>query len=165
MAMLRHGLMLLAAAGLTGGACRASDPLNPSETELFARIDRATATNPPTAAGIASAFGLDAACANKTCFFDQGKIAGLSYAQGNLRPGKDGVIFVLEKFSGECIHASAIAARYRVSEAEQTCSDAVCWYRNAHRDWGIIGFEVATPQSQCVSSVVINTSPEWRAAK
>ena len=162
--MLKHGLALLLAAGLAGSAaCANDDPPNPSETALFARVDQALASNPPSTADIVKAFGLPADCERKSCFFEASQIAGARSERGNLRSNADGLIFVLEKLSGECIRASAVTRRFRTGPAEQSCFDAQCWYLRSQHDWGIVSFEVVTPEAQCVSSVVINTLPEMRA--
>jgi hypothetical protein len=133
-----------------------------SEAALFAKLDQSLNRSPPDAEDIIQAFQLSDSCRTKTCWISPGAIAGLRYEKGNLRQPKDGLIFVLEGFTGTCIRTQRAEAHFGLGAAEQVCSHGECWYRTAQHSWGILGFGIDAPDSQCVSSVVINTTDHQR---
>ncbi|WP_156522002.1 hypothetical protein [Croceicoccus mobilis] len=136
--------------------------LTTDERLLFSKLDAAVTHEPPRARDIIASFGLPDDCQHKSCFFEAMKIGGLRIDGGNLRQQADGIIFVLEGFSDTCIRADRVASYFDANEPEQSCRDALCWYADAQHEWGIITFELEHPNSQCVSSAVINSLPEHR---
>jgi len=133
-----------------------------AESTLFEKLDRAISNAPPRAGDVVQAFGLDDDCAGNGCFFKGGDIGGIKYASGNLRPTKEGLIFVLEDFSGQCVRVDQAEVHYGTRKPEEGCDHGGCWYRSAQYEWGIIGFGVKDPKAQCVSSLVINTEQYQR---
>lgn len=138
---------------------------NVSERNLIARLETVLADAPPLPAKIVSEFKLPGACKQKSCFFQASKLAEASYAGGNLRPSRDGLVFVLEDFGGQCIRAKSVAGQFGPSEVTQGCAHGGCWYREVQYDWGFLAFGLEKPDSACVSSVVINGLPQRRSAQ
>ena len=98
----------------------------------------------------------------KSCFFEAATMAEAEHGGGNLRPTKDGLVFVLEQLRGRCIRTDMAAKRYGPAEMRQVCNHGGCWYLEARRNWGVLGFGLEKPNSACVSSVVINSLPYER---
>lgn len=161
----RYGLFveILVGIGITGALWwQLNRDLEPAEQQLFEKLNFAMSGNPPRAEDVVKAFDLGKECAHKTCFFDSGQIGRLQYGKGNIRPSKEGLIFVLEDFAGACIRVNRAESHFGTAEPEQGCSHGGCWYRSSQRNWGIIGFGLKERQAQCASSVVINTQPYQR---
>ena len=133
-----------------------------TERLLFAKLDMATSHAPPRAEDIIGAFELPEACLRETCWLEEGSVGGLSYSKGNLRQPEEGLIFVLEGFSGKCVRTQRASAHFDLKPTEQSCPHGGCWYSDAQHDWGILTFGLDQPNSECVSSVVINTLPYQR---
>ena len=133
-----------------------------AERELFDKIEYAISKNPPDARDVVSAFDLTPDCAVETCFFKEGSIGALTFEKGNIRPTKNGLILVLEKFSGACVRVTQIESRFNTSQPTPGCASGGCWYREAQYDWGIVGFGLDQKNASCASSVVINSRPHQR---
>lgn len=160
--MRNQGLIVatLCVIGLAGVPWLArSHLLTPSEASLFTAIDASIAHQPPRAGDIAGAFALPSACHADTCFFKAGSIGDLRYTSGDLRQTPDGLIFVIEGFSNSCIRVDRVRSRFGTAGPEQVCSDAPCWYIETKHSWGFLAFELEKPNSECVSSAVINSTP------
>ena len=136
--------------------------LTTSESALFSRLDEATSNSPPDGMDVIAAFDLPADCKPKTCYKRNGQIEGLRYRKADLRQPEEGLILVIDKFSGTCIRTDRVQDYFSAGDPEQSCFDATCWYIRSQREWGILTFEVEAPNSPCVSSAVINSLPEWR---
>ena len=163
----RYGLFvaILVGVGITGALWwhmnRAPNP-NANERLLFEKLDFAISGNPPRAEDVLKVFGLDDSCARKSCFFESGQIGGLRYTGGQISPSNEGLIYVLEDLSGECIRVDRAERHFGTGQPEESCAHGGCWYRTAQHEWGIIAFGVKGPDAQCVSSVVINTEDYQR---
>jgi len=163
--MTTRGLFLVSAlAALVVLASWWSQNRSRTENEqlLFSMLDASIAKTPPDAADIIAAFDLPEACQEKTCFLEPGMIGGFSFNGGNLRPPKEGLIFVLEDFKGSCIRTKRAQTYYDTEEPRQNCSHGGCWGTHAQYSWGILSFGLDKRNSTCVSSVVINSMPYQR---
>ncbi len=129
---------------------------------LFSKLDAAIANTPPRASDLIEAFGLPETCREKTCYLQPGKIGGLRYDGGNLRQSEDGLVFVLEGLAGSCIRTDQAQAYYSAGKPEERCSHGGCWSTQAQYSWGILGFGLGKPNSQCVTSIAINSLPYQR---
>lgn len=134
-----------------------------NEQVLFSKLDKAIASSPPKADDIIAAFDLSEECRTKFCHFKQGHIGGLRFDSGNFRQRGSGLILVLEDLSGTCVRASEIEAYYGTEKPHASCSSGGCWYAAAHYPWGDLAFGLEEPRSRCVSSIVINSTAEYRA--
>lgn len=134
--------------------------LSQSERMMFERIAAALAPGQPSQDSVTRAFELPAQC-NPSCDFD-GNLGEVSYSKGSLRPRKDGLILVLDNLKGDCIRLKGVVERFRRGIIEDPCSHGPCWYYTKQFEWGILGFGLKDIDSQCVSSVVINSMPDQR---
>lgn len=133
-----------------------------TESLLFAKLEGALSHSPPRAEDIIAAFALPKSCRDETCWLEESSIGGLRYSEGNLRQPEEGLIFILEEFSGECVRTQRASVHFDLKPPTQSCSHGGCWYSDAQHDWGILTFGLDQPNSECVSSVVINTLPYQR---
>lgn len=136
--------------------------LTVEEQLLFSKLDAAISHEPPRATDIIEAFDLPDECRDQTCFLKAGRVGNLRYSSTGLRQPKEGVIFEIEGFSRTCIRADRVKSYFGTGNPDQSCFDAVCWYADAQYSWGILTFRMDHPDSQCVSSAVINSLPEQR---
>ena len=136
--------------------------LTPEERLLFTKLDAAISHQPPRAVDVIDAFNLPDECREKTCFLKAGKIGDLRYSEIDLRQPKDGIIFQIEGFTDTCVRADRVKSYFGTGTPAQSCFDAVCWYADAQYPWGILTFQMDRPDSQCVSSAVINSLAEQR---
>jgi hypothetical protein len=128
---------------------------SPSERDLFGRVEAVTKKDGPSSTEIVHEFGLPSECTSRTCFFKPSKIGRVTYAGGNIRNGRDGLIFELDDLGGDCI-STAMAKNWFGGAVTQGCVDSVCWYFESKRKWGTVNFGLNRQDSTCVSSVVIN---------
>ena len=135
------------------------------ERVLFSRLDAAIANSPPDADDVIAAFDLSEECRTESCFFEPGNIGGLRFDGGSLRQRGRGLILVLEDFSGTCIRTSEVHAYYRTQQPRSACSHGGCWYAAAENSWGDLLFGLAKPRSTCISSIVINSTADYRNAR
>ena len=133
---------------------------NVSERNLITRLETVLADAPPLPSKIVSEFELPETCGVKSCFFKASKFANADYAGGNLRPSREGLVFVLEEIGGQCIRARTVADQFGPSEVKQACAHGGCWYREVQYDWGLLAFGLEKPDATCVSSIVINGLPQ-----
>lgn len=163
--MASRGFMLTIFAALVAIAAfwwAQNRSLNPEERLLFKKLDAAISHDPPRATDIIDAFDLPDECREKTCFLEAGKIGNLRYSSSGLRQPKEGIIFEIEGFADTCVRAVRVKSYFGTRAPAQSCFDAVCWYADAQHSWGILTFKLDRPDSQCVSSAVINSLPEQR---
>jgi hypothetical protein len=163
--MVSRGFMLAIFAALVAVAAiwwTQDRSLNPEERLLFKKLDAAILHEPPRADDIIDAFDLPEECREKTCFPEAGKIGNLRYSRTSLRQPEEGIIFVIGDFTDACVRADRVKSYFGTRAPAQSCFDAECWYADAQRSWGILTFKLDRPDSQCVSSAVINSLPEHR---
>ncbi|HYI48437.1 MAG TPA: hypothetical protein VEX35_08240 [Allosphingosinicella sp.] len=156
-------LVLLAVSAVTTAPPSRNGPsLNSSERQLFERLEGVVASGRPTASEIVRAFGLPPECARRSCFFEQSQVVSHGFTGGDLRPAEDGLVFVLERPTGQCIRVDRAIAYFGAGEPRESCSHGGCWYVKARHRWGILGFGLEAPGATCVASVVINSLPYQR---
>lgn len=149
--------VILAISAVAAALWGQDEPLNASERELFQRLESVAAEGPPSSSGIVRAFGLSPACGRSSCFFERTEIGGAIFAEGNLRPARGGLVFVLERAAGQCIRVDRVAGRFGTGMAREACAHGGCWYVETRRQWGILAFGLDDPEATCVASVVINS--------
>ena len=135
--------------------------LTPEEHLLFSNLDAALAHEPPKAIDVIEAFDLPNECRDENCYFQDQRFGSLHVKRVSLRHSEN-LIFVLEGFDDKCIRTDRVRSYFHTRAPEPSCFDAVCWYTEAQHAWGILTFEVEEPNSQCVTSAVINSNPEHR---
>lgn len=136
--------------------------LNANERHLFERLESAVGSGPPSSSEIVRAFSLPPDCARRSCFFELSEVVSPTFATGNLRPTGEGLVFVLEGPRGQCVRVDRAAGHFGAGEVRQACAHGGCWYVEASRQWGVLGFGLENRGATCVASVVINSLPYQR---
>lgn len=132
--------------------------LTVEERALFTKLDAVILHSPPRESDIISAFG---ASACQACSPKVQRIGALRYTI-DIRPEDEGLIFEINRFSGACIRTDRIKNYFQTGNPENGCNDSVCWWTQSQRRWGILGFKLDSPNARCVTSALINSTPEQR---
>ena len=157
---MRQGGGFLSAAFLASLLCSGCNDgvrLNDDERELFSAIDDAISSGEPQETQVISVFDLPTECSQDSCFFESEALPDLSFSKGNFRTNDEGLILVLENWTGSCIRTAAARDHFNAGIPEQTCSHGGCWSTMSRRSWGIVSFGLDGPDAECVADVVINT--------
>ena len=152
---LPTAVILLASLQLAG--CSEPLQLSAEEAALFSAVDAAIDSGNPQKEEVVSAFGLPAECRQDGCYFDGAALPGFSIGRGNLSSNEQGLVLLLQGFSGSCIRVDAVRDRFGTEAPEQTCSDGECWGTMARKPWGVVYFGLDGPDGECATEMAINS--------
>lgn len=138
-------------------ACSSGDGLTADERELFSALDNAISEGEPLPQQVVASLNLPPECLEDACFLEGEALGRWQFESGNFRSNEEGLVLVLEDWSGSCVRIAAARAHFETGEPEQGCSHGGCWHTKSERPWGIVSFSLDQPDAECISDAVINT--------